>query len=271
MFGPTLRGSLLTVFLVPLISACASLQTDDFSQRLDSGCDTVDQCEALLQEATQRANDCRGSSLSLGCGSADKDLGTATRMLRESQRQQQRQVLRERRTKNEAQRKEWLTEKERQKEAEERRRQEHIRRRDAARAERRAEQERRDQHLEHLKQIAREPEYGIPIANFDICKARAELSELQARLAEERKLEQRSGYAVPLVRRQIAKQMIAAEDRIQLLTEQLRSRFQVAPSGCGEEYKRLVECVEARDRGCEEPMGTVVDILLSGAAEPLTP
>jgi len=252
--------------LACLIPACATfgIGHDDLRQRLDAGCETVQQCEVLLQEATQRANQCRGSALS-SCGAADRNLGIATNLLVEARRRRADAVREAHRAESEASQKEWAAAREERRAAQERRRLEADRRRARAEEERRAKQEQERLHLERLRELAGQPEHGVPLVNAMICSERDTLADLKARLAEERQLEQRSGYASPLARRQIAREMLDTEEKIRELTAGLRQAFGVAPSGCGDQYRRIVECYENNDPGCEEPVGTVVDIMLSGA------
>jgi len=258
------NSSLWLICCLVTATACATLglARDGFRDRLSQGCETPEQCRELLREATRRVNECHQAQIR-SCDGAEADLGAATKLWREAREAQQERARAAHAGRHETQHEKWLAEQDRRRAAQEERRRQIERRVHEIEDERRAEKER----LERLAAMAQQPEYGVPILNMQICNTQDRLRKLSEALAEERKIEQRSGYVSPLARRQIARETLDAEESLRALKERLRSQFGESAPGCGEQYRRLLDCLEAKDVDCDEPTRTVVEILRSGSWE----
>ena len=266
----------LALLLSSACSVTVATQSTSEPQR-DMGCRTVETCQRLVEAKRRQLMGCQNGPVS--CEQAREEHEHAKRLLVEMRGEQLATFTNENDAAWKKKREEMIRERDEQnarqaeRQREFREQQEARRAGLAAAAQAAAEKEQREEAAAEAERQAmvakvKSREYGIPVLSARICAGNESVTELRKRLAEQKRIDARSGTRRPTERREIVEQLDYVERDVAEYRKALRGHFNASPKPCGEKWLKQVEACrdvvhyeDAESSLCVEPHATVFELL----------
>lgn len=219
-------------------TGCAAvfMQTDGFGPKLDAGCSSEQQCQALVDEARQRNMTCKPNQMgSLKCSDTRRDMDRAGTLMRpwiqrqaeakqEARRQDQRDRTAARVAERDARTREVDARQARLKDEREQYQADHEAKRQAKLATQRA-------HGEALAEAVKGEE-GYRAASSRRCELQSYLADKRQDKRDMRKLDRASGTVQHGARRALVAEILDAERAVKCYARAIRQQFGERPLKC---------------------------------------